>query len=177
MQQQLKGKEVGRGPLQTLGKDVSIKGSQNISVPSKAILTSANLSKNKQTERPSLLQTTRRVQWQDLDCSRKQIEPTGMVSENSQTFEPSTHSLDSPVPYAGLAYTLPLPTIWCFTTSSSDSAVPVSIDPMTSVLLAQQLPPLPKFSGEVNDGELGLSTYEDWLEHFELMATSLRWSS
>ena len=53
LQQQLKGKEIGRGPLQTLGKDVSIEGLQNISVPSKATLTSANVSKNKQTECPS----------------------------------------------------------------------------------------------------------------------------
>ena len=99
-----------------------------------------------------------------------------MVGENSQTFEPSTRSLDSPVPYTGLAYTLPSPS-GVAQPVSSDSAAPMSIDPMTSLLLAQQLPPLPKFSGEVSDGELGLSTFEDWLEHFELMATFLRWSS
>ena len=51
------------------------------------------------------------------------------------------------------------------------------IDPVTSVLLAQQLPPLPKFSGEGNDGELGVDTFEDWLERFELMASALSWSS
>ena len=125
---------------------MSIEGLQNISVPSKATLTSANVSKNKQTECPSLLQTTRRVQWQDLDYSRKQIEPTGMVSENPQTFEPTTHSLDSPVPYAGLAYTLPSPSSDAQPVAN-DSAAPISIDPMTSVLLVLQLPPLPKFSG------------------------------
>ena len=46
-----------------------------------------------------------------------------------------------------------------------------------SVMLAQQLPPLPKFSGEMNDGDHGVDTFEEWLERFELMATTLSWSS
>jgi len=46
------------------------------------------------------------------------------------------------------------------------------------VLLAQQLPPLPRFSGEMNDGrDDGVGTFEEWLERFELMATTLSWSS
>jgi len=40
----------------------------------------------------------------------------------------------------------------------------MGIDPLTSVLLAQQMPPLPKFDGEVSDGEHGLITFEDWLK-------------
>jgi len=50
-----------------------------------------------------------------------------------------------------------------------------------SVLLAQQLPPLPKFSGEMNDrrdyGDHEVGTFEEWLERFELIATTLSWSS
>ena len=53
----------------------------------------------------------------------------------------------------------------------------INIDSVSSVLLAQQLPPLSKFSGEVNDGDLGVSMFEEWLERFELMATALSWSS
>jgi len=75
-------------------------------------------------------------------------------------------------------YTSPV----CSLSSLSNSTQPVigssntamGIDPITSqVLLAQQLPPLPKFSGEGNDGELGVGTFEDWLERFELMTITL----
>ena len=38
----------------------------------------------------------------------------------------------------------------------------VCSDPITTALLAQQLPSLPKFSGERNDGDM--ETFQDWLE-------------
>ena len=45
------------------------------------------------------------------------------------------------------------------------------------MLLTSQIPSLPKYGGEVSDGEHGLIIFEDWLEDFELMATTLNWSS
>ena len=46
---------------------------------------------------------------------------------------------------------------------------PVVNESVTSALLAQQLPPLPKFSrGEINSG--GMDTFQDWLEQFEMTA-------
>ena len=52
---------------------------------------------------------------------------------------------------------------------------PVFNEPVTSALLAQQLPLLPKFSrGEVNNG--GMDAFQDWLEHFEMIASVCGWS-
>ena len=100
-----------------------------------------------------------------------------MVSDILQTCNPSTQSSETPVLHTGPVCSLPLlPGITQPVISSSNSAVR-DIDLVTSVLLAQQLPPLPKFSGEGNDGELGVDTFEDWLERFELMASALSRSS
>ena len=52
---------------------------------------------------------------------------------------------------------------------------PVFNESVTSAVLAQQLPPLPKFSGgEVNNG--GMDTFQDWLEQFEMIANVCGWS-
>ena len=48
----------------------------------------------------------------------------------------------------------------------------VNVDPLKSVLLSQNLPPLPKFSGELSDG-FGMDAFQDWLEQFELIANVL----
>ena len=40
-----------------------------------------------------------------------------------------------------------------------DRVSPVCNESVTSALLAQQLPPLPRFSGEVNDGDI--DTFQD----------------
>ena len=58
--------------------------------------------------------------------------------------------------------------------SPVDSIIPVCNDSVTTALLAQQLPPLPKFSGEINDGDV--DTFQDWLEQFEMIANVCGWS-
>ena len=64
---------------------------------------------------------------------------------------------------------------------NNSPAVAANIDLINSVLLAQQLPPLSKFSGESGDGQLmdnlGMDTFQDWLEQFELVAGAINWSS
>ena len=52
----------------------------------------------------------------------------------------------------------------------------VHVDQITSALLAQQLPPLPKFSGESDDGKFGTDTFQEWLERFEMIANICNWS-
>ena len=54
---------------------------------------------------------------------------------------------------------------------SSQSAVQSSIQ---AALLAQQMPPLPKFSGENRETEG--ETFQDWMEQFELVATMCGWN-
>ena len=49
------------------------------------------------------------------------------------------------------------------------------VDHFATALLAQQLPPLPKFSGESSDGELEIKTFQEWLDQFE-MADVCNWS-
>ena len=173
LQCRLKSKEAGRGPWQTSKRDVLVEGFHNTSA-----LSSTNVSTTKQpvcTSSPSIT----RAQWQVSDYSGQQqsVQSGGMVSDILQTCNPSTQSSETPVLYTGPVCSLPLlPGITQPVISSSNAAVR-DIDPVTSVLLAQQLPPLPKFSGEGNDGELGVDTFEDWLERFELMASALSWSS
>ena len=55
-----------------------------------------------------------------------------------------------------------------------DNIFPVCSEPITAALLAQQLPPLPKSSGERNDGDM--ETFQDWLEQFEMIANICGWS-
>jgi len=93
-----------------------------------------------------------------------------MVSGVSQTFGPSTGG--SHFSESHNACTLSLISSTAQPVSGNSTA-PMGIDPVTSVLLARQMPPSPKFGGEVSDGEHRLITFEDWLEHFELIATTL----
>ena len=44
--------------------------------------------------------------------------------------------------------------------------------PLSSPFIAQQLPPLSKFSGGMTDEE---ETFAEWLEQFEMMASACRW--
>ena len=46
-------------------------------------------------------------------------------------------------------------------------------DQLSQVLLAQQLPPIPKFSGE--DRSQGAETFRDWKEQFEMVASLAGW--
>ena len=48
-----------------------------------------------------------------------------------------------------------------------------TLDALLMTLLAQQLPPLPNFSGEHMDGDG--ETFEEWLERLELVAATCRW--
>ena len=59
---------------------------------------------------------------------------------------------------------------WPSTSGSGGSA----IDNVTAALLAQQIPPLSKFSGEVSDGEG--ECFSDWKEQFELVAGACYWT-
>ena len=48
------------------------------------------------------------------------------------------------------------------------------IDSVAAALLAQQIPPLTKFSGDVPDGEG--ESFSDWKEQFELVAEACHWT-
>ena len=48
------------------------------------------------------------------------------------------------------------------------------MDPLSLALLAQQIPPLPKFNGD-NQGEEGES-FSEWIEQLELIAGTCQWS-
>ena len=50
------------------------------------------------------------------------------------------------------------------------------VDHFATALLAQQLPPLPKFSGESGEGELETETFQEWLDQFEMVADICDWS-
>ena len=58
---------------------------------------------------------------------------------------------------------------------NSDPTV-TCVDHFATALLAQQLPPLPKFSGESSDGELEIKTFQEWLDQFEMVADVCNWS-
>ena len=47
------------------------------------------------------------------------------------------------------------------------------LDTLSAVLLAQQLPPLPNFTGDCVDGEG--ESIDDWLERLELVAATCHW--
>ena len=55
------------------------------------------------------------------------------------------------------------------TRGSADNILPVCGESIPSVLMAQQLPPLSKFSGEINDGDM--DTFQEWIEQFEMIAS------
>ena len=53
--------------------------------------------------------------------------------------------------------------------------LPVCGESISSVLLAQQLPLLSKFSGERNNGDM--DTFQEWIEQFEMIASICGWSA
>ena len=96
-------------------------------------------------------QPTRRIQWQNP------IRTHSGVSEFRYQIPELFVSLDcspeSPVPITGLSgLHSPL----------YGATQLVNVDPLKSVLLAQNLPPLPKFSGELSDGGFGMDIFQDW---------------
>ena len=110
-------------------------------------------------------QPTRRIQWQNP------IKTHSGVSESQhqipESFVPLDCSPESPVPTRELSG-LHSPLYGATQLGN--------VDPLKFVLLAQNLPPLPKFSGESSDG-FCKDTFQDWLEQFELTANVLGWSS
>jgi len=56
------------------------------------------------------------------------------------------------------------------------SPTTVSNDQLASALFTQQLPPLPKFSGESHDRKSGTDIFQEWLERFEMIADICNWS-
>jgi len=56
------------------------------------------------------------------------------------------------------------------------SPTTVSNDQLAFALFAQQLSPLPKFSGEPNDRDSGTDIFQEWLEQFEMSADICNWS-
>jgi hypothetical protein len=48
---------------------------------------------------------------------------------------------------------------------------------LSSALLAQQLPPLSKFSGEFGHPGVEVESFQEWLEQFELVATVSHWDT
>ena len=57
----------------------------------------------------------------------------------------------------------------------ANNILPVCGELISSVLLAQQLPPLSKFSGERNDGDM--DTFQEWIEQFEMIVSVCGWSA
>jgi len=51
----------------------------------------------------------------------------------------------------------------------SSYVLALNVDELISVLLAQQLPPLPKYSGESDDKESVIGTFHEWLEQFKMI--------
>lgn len=47
--------------------------------------------------------------------------------------------------------------------------------PLNLGVLANQIPPLPKFSGETDSGKGDSETFADWRERFEMVAEAYRW--
>ena len=67
------------------------------------------------------------------------------------------------------------PVVVCETDNTGST--PARVDQLASVLLAQQLPPLPKFSGEIDASEAETGTFQEWLKQFEMIADICNWSS
>ena len=64
------------------------------------------------------------------------------------------------------------------TISGPESAMGISggtVDNLSLALLSQQIPSLPKFSGDTLEGDA--ESFVDWIEQLELIAEACRWSS
>ncbi len=55
---------------------------------------------------------------------------------------------------------------------TADSTSLSPLDPLSSVLLAQQLPPMPNFTGDALDGE---ERFDEWMERFKIVSVALGW--
>ena len=93
-------------------------------------------------------QPMRKVQWQD---------PIQTHSSDSEFLHQTAESFillncipESPVPTRGLS---------CLHSQVYSPAQSVNADPLKSVLVAQNLPPLPKFSGELSDRGCGMDIF------------------
>ena len=58
--------------------------------------------------------------------------------------------------------------------SSSDQGA-VATSPLNLGVFANQIPPIPKFSGEVDNGKGDLENFTDWKERFEMVAEAYHW--
>ena len=58
--------------------------------------------------------------------------------------------------------------------SSSDQGA-VASSPLNLGVFANQIPPIPKFSGEVDNGKGDLENFTDWKERFEMVAEAYHW--
>ena len=110
-------------------------------------------------------QPMRKVQWQDPIQTHSS--DSEFLHQTAKSFIPLNCSPESPVPARGSS---------CLHSLVNSPAQSVNVDPLKYVLLAQNLPPLPKFSGELSDGGCGMDIFQDWLEQFELIADVLGWS-
>ena len=113
-------------------------------------------------------QPTRKIQWQNP-----------IQTHSAAGFSESQHQIPELFVSLNCSPELPLPTRGLSGLHSPlyGATQLVNVDPLKSVLLAQNLPPLPKFSGELSDGGFDMDIFQDWLEQFELVANVLSWSS
>ena len=80
-------------------------------------------------------------------------QPSHTLRAGAPSFHPQSHPLATP--------------------SQGESLAPTHLNTLSAVLLAQQLPPLPNFSGDQVEGEG--ETIDDWLERLELVAVTCHW--
>ena len=86
-------------------------------------------------------QPMRKVQWQDPIQTHSS--DTEFLHQTTESFIPLNYSPESPVPTRGSS---------CLHSLVCSPAQSVNVDQLKSALLAQNLPPLLKFSGELSDG-------------------------
>ena len=104
----------------------------------------------------------RKVQWQvPIQAHSSDSE---LLHQTAESFVPLNCSSESPVPTRGS---------FCLHSLVYSPAQSVNVDPLKSVLLAQTIPPLPYFSGELSDVGCGMDIFQGWLEQFEIIADVL----
>ena len=168
LQHQVKVQEVDRVLLMSTLKTEPAESNQPISGNASVVNCSGTTLDSPRMDHLSMstgTQPMRKVQWQD---------PIQTHSSNSKSLHQTAESFislncspESPVPTRGSS---------CLDSLVYSPAQSVNVDPLKSVLLAQYLPPLPKFSGELSDEGCGMDIFQDWLEQFELIADVLGWS-
>ena len=80
-------------------------------------------------------------------------QPSHTLRVRAPSFHPQSHPLATP--------------------SQGERLASTHLNTLSAVLLAQQLPPLPNFSGDQVEGEG--ETIDDWLERLELVAVTCHW--